>query len=80
MSEEIKINNVNGIDIVQYQPKGVCCKMMQMRIKDDIYNELVLLQKAYTETYKKFISLGDVVGLIMNVQSIIPELRNKYSK
>lgn len=54
--------------------------MKIMRIKDNIYNELVLLQKAYTETYKKFISLGDIVGLIMNVQSIIPELRNKYSK
>ena len=54
--------------------------MKIMRIKDDIYNELVLLQKAYTETYKKFISLGDVVGIIMNVPSMIPELRNKYSK
>ena len=51
-----------------------------MRIKDDIYNEWVLWQKAYTETYKKFISLGDVVGLIMNVQSITPELRKKDSK
>ena len=54
--------------------------MKIMRIKDDIYNELVLLQKAYTETYSKFISLGGVVGIILNVPSIIPELRNKYSK
>ena len=40
MSEEIKINNVNGIDIVQYQPKGVCCKLMQIRIKDDIIQDV----------------------------------------
>ena len=40
MSEEIKINNVNGIDIVQYQPKGVCCKLMQMRIKDNIIQDV----------------------------------------
>lgn len=54
--------------------------MKIMRIKNDIYNELVLLQKSYIETYKKFISLGDVVGLALSVKSIIPELRNKYSK
>ena len=40
MSEEIKINNVNVIDIVQYQPKGVCCKLMQIRIKDDIIQDV----------------------------------------
>ena len=40
MSEEIKINNVNGVDIVQYQPKGVCCKLMQMRIKDNIIQDV----------------------------------------
>ena len=54
--------------------------MKIMRIKDDIYNELASLQKAYTATYNKFISLGDMVGIIMNVPSMIPELRNKYSK
>ena len=36
MSEDIVINDVNGIDVVQYQPKGVCSKLMQIRIKDDI--------------------------------------------
>ena len=51
--------------------------MKIMRIKDDVYNELVLIQKAYTMTYNKFISLGNVVDLILNVPSIIPELRNK---
>lgn len=33
---EVTINEVNGVDVVQYQPKGVCSKMMQFRIKDDI--------------------------------------------
>ena len=33
---EIDIKTSNGIDIVQYQPKGVCAKMMQFRIKDNI--------------------------------------------
>ena len=33
---DVVVNNVNGVDIVQYQPKGVCSKMMQFRIKDDI--------------------------------------------
>ena len=37
---EVTINEVNGVDIVQYQPKGVCCKMMQMRIKDDIIQDV----------------------------------------
>ena len=37
---DIIINEVNGVDIVQYQPKGVCAKMMQIRIKDDIIQDV----------------------------------------
>lgn len=33
---DVVIKNVNGVDIVQYTPKGVCSKMMQFRIKDNI--------------------------------------------
>ena len=33
---DVIIREENGIDIVQYQPKGVCAKMMQMKIKDGI--------------------------------------------
>ncbi len=33
---DIIIKEVNGIEVVQYQPKGVCAKMMQISIKDDI--------------------------------------------
>ena len=40
MSDNIQIKEVNGVDIVQYQPKGVCCKMMQMRIKDNIIQDV----------------------------------------
>lgn len=33
---DVVINNVDGIDVVQYQPQGVCAKLMQIKIKDDI--------------------------------------------
>lgn len=33
---DVVIKNVNGVDIVQYTPRGVCSKMMQFRIKDNI--------------------------------------------
>ena len=36
MSDNINIKTVNGVDVVQYQPKGVCCKMMNIRIKDNV--------------------------------------------
>ena len=34
--DNISIKEENGIDIVQYQPKGVCAKMMNFRIKDNM--------------------------------------------
>lgn len=37
---EVNIKEVNGIDVVQFQPKGVCCKMMQIRIKDDVIQDI----------------------------------------
>ena len=33
---DVIIKEIEGIDVVQYQPKGVCAKMMQISIKDDI--------------------------------------------
>ena len=33
---DVNIKQVDGYDVVQYQPKGVCAKMMQISIKDDI--------------------------------------------
>ena len=40
---EVKINYVNGIDIVQFQPKGVCSKMMQFKINGDVLEELEVI-------------------------------------
>ena len=37
---EIQIKQVEGFDIVQYQPKGVCSRMMQIRIKEDIIHDV----------------------------------------
>ena len=37
---EVVIKEVNGVDVVQYQPKGVCAKMMQFKIKDNIIMEV----------------------------------------
>ncbi len=37
---DVIIKNIDGVDVVQYQPKGVCAKMMQFRIKDDIIQDV----------------------------------------
>mgnify|MGYP002672666378 FL=1 len=69
MSEEIKINNVNGVDIVQYQPKGVCCKLMQMRIKDNIIQDVEFVGGCNG-------NLSGIGVLIkgMNINDIVPKL------
>ncbi len=33
---DIKIQEIDGVDVIQYLPQGVCSKMMQVRIKDNI--------------------------------------------
>lgn len=33
---EVEIQTVDGVDVVRYQPQGVCSKLMQIRIKDNI--------------------------------------------
>lgn len=40
---DIIIKESNGIDLVQYQPKGVCAKMMQISIKDDIIKNVEVI-------------------------------------
>ncbi len=37
---DVVIKEINGVDVVQYQPKGVCAKMMQFRIKDNIIQDV----------------------------------------
>lgn len=33
---EVEIQTVDGTDIVRYVPEGVCSKLMQIRVKDNI--------------------------------------------
>lgn len=33
---EVEIQTIDGVDVVKYQPQGVCSKLMQIRIKDNI--------------------------------------------
>ena len=37
---DVIIKESNGFEIIQYQPKGVCSKMMQIRIKDNIIQDV----------------------------------------
>ena len=69
MSEEIKINDVNGSDIVQQQRKGVCCKLMQMRIKDNIIQDVEFVGGCNG-------NLSGIGILIkgMNINDIVPKL------
>ena len=69
MEENIQIKEVNGVDIVQYQPKGVCCKMMQMRIKDDIIQDVEFVGGCNG-------NLSGIGILIkgMNINDIVPKL------
>ena len=34
MSDNIEIREVDGIDVVRFQPKGVCSKLMNLKVKD----------------------------------------------
>ena len=40
---DVIIKEINGVDVVQYQPKGVCAKMMQIQIKDDIIQNVEVI-------------------------------------
>ena len=40
---EIIIKEVDGADIIQYQPKGVCAKMMQITVKEDIIQKVEVI-------------------------------------
>lgn len=40
---EVIIKEIDGVDIVQYQPKGVCAKMMQFRIKNNIIEDVEIV-------------------------------------
>ena len=66
---DVVIKNNNGVDIVQYQPKGVCCKMMQIRIKDDIIQDVEFVGGCNG-------NLSGIGVLVkgMNINDVIPKL------
>ena len=66
---EINIKNIDGIDVIQYQPKGVCAKMMQFRIKDDIIQDVEFVGGCNG-------NLSGIGILVkgMNINDIIPKL------
>lgn len=35
MSDNIEIKEIDGVDEVRFQPKGVCSKLMNLKIKDN---------------------------------------------
>ena len=37
---DVIIKEIDGVDVVQFQPKGVCAKMMQFKIKDNIVQDV----------------------------------------
>ncbi len=69
MSDNIEIKHSNGVDIVRYQPKGVCCKLMQMRIKDDIIQDVEFVGGCNG-------NLSGIGVLVkgMNIHDIVPKL------
>lgn len=66
---DVVIKNVNGIDVVQYTPKGVCSKMMQFRIKDNI-----ILDAEFVGGCSGNLSGIGILVKGMNINDVIPKL------
>lgn len=69
MDENIQIKEVDGTDIVQYKPSGVCCKLMQMRIKNDIIEDV----EFFGGCNGNLKGIGILIRG-MNINDIIPKL------
>lgn len=67
---DVVVKNVNGVDIVQYQPSGVCCKMMQIRIKNDIIEDV-----EFTGGCNGNLSGIGMLIRGMNINDVIPKLQ-----
>jgi hypothetical protein len=50
-------------------------KMIQM--DETVYNKLIELQRLYKEKFKKFISLGDLINLIIALPTLAGELKHR---
>ena len=66
---DVVIKEIDGIDVVQYQPKGVCAKMMQFRIKDGI-----LLDAEFVGGCNGNLSGIGILVKGMNINDVIPKL------
>ena len=66
---EVNIKHVDGVDIVQYQPQGVCAKMMQFRVKDNI-----ILDVEFVGGCNGNLSGIGILVKGMHVNDIIPKL------
>ena len=66
---DIIVKEENGFDVVQYQPKGVCAKMMQFRIKDNILHNVEFVGGCNGNLS----GIGILVSG-MNINDIIPKL------
>lgn len=70
MSENIQLKEVNGVDIVQYLPKGVCSKVMQFKIKNNIVEDVEIVGGCSG-------NLGGISALIKGMN--INEISSKFS-
>ena len=66
---EIIIKEQDGYDLVQYQPKGVCAKMMNFRVKDGFIEDVEFIGGCN----------GNLKGIAilvkgMHINEIIPKL------
>lgn len=70
MSENIDIKEVDGCDVVKFLPKGVCSKLMQLKIKDDILLDMETVGGCSG-------NLGGISKLVkgLNINDIIEKLR-----
>ena len=66
---EVEIKEINGVDVVLYKPKGVCAKMMQFRIKDDI-----ILDVEFVGGCNGNLSGIGILVKGMHINDIIPKL------
>ena len=66
---EVEIQTVDGVDVIRYQPQGVCSKLMQIRVKDD-----TILDAEFVGGCAG--NLSDIGMLIrgMNIQEVIKRI------
>lgn len=66
---DVVIKQDGGVDIVQYVPRGVCSKLMQLRIKEDVIQDVEFVGGCAG-------NLSGIGVLVkgMNINEVIPKL------